>query len=106
MADSPEVDGPAKLREIPERLRGVAREIPFDQGRAAQLSALANGFDRYVERLEREAAKFREVAQTLGGIARGMRFHPRRAAQLATLADRFDRCAERLELKIEIGTDG
>jgi hypothetical protein len=99
-------NSPAKFREIPEILRKIARGIPFEQPRAAELNALADGFDRYVERLEREAAKFREVAETLGGIAREMvRFDPRRTGQLAALASRFDRCAERLERTIKAGLD-
>jgi hypothetical protein len=54
--DSEEVDGPDKYRGIAENLREIAREVRFERRRAAQLCALADGFERYAERLEREAA--------------------------------------------------
>ena len=43
---------PAKFRDIAVQLRGIARGLRFDLGRAAQLNALADGFDRFADRLE------------------------------------------------------
>jgi hypothetical protein len=53
-AERPE---PAKFRGIAEELRGIARGLRFDLRRAAQLNALADGFDRFADRLERELSK-------------------------------------------------
>ena len=54
MPGDDELDGPVKFREIAETVRGIARGLRFDQRRAAQLNALADGFERYAERLEAE----------------------------------------------------
>jgi hypothetical protein len=45
---------PATLRDIAERLRETAATLRFDLTRRAQLNALAAGFDRYADRIERE----------------------------------------------------
>jgi hypothetical protein len=50
-----ELDGPAKFREIAATLREIAASLRFDQRRVAQLNALADGFERYAGRLDREA---------------------------------------------------
>ena len=55
-ADDAEREGPAKYRDIADKLRGIAREIRFDHRRVSQLHALADGFDRLAERLERATA--------------------------------------------------
>jgi hypothetical protein len=45
---------PAKYREVAETLRGIAEKTRFDACRVGQLHALADGFKRLAERLERE----------------------------------------------------
>lgn len=47
---------PANYREVADRLRTLARQVRFDTGRVNQLHALADGFDRLADRLEREIA--------------------------------------------------
>ena len=92
MADRLEADGPAGFRDIAETLR--ASRVGYALTDGEQLNALADRFDRFAERLEREAAKFREVAEMLEGIAREMApFDGRRAARLVALAGRFDQCS-------------
>ena len=51
-----EIDRSDKYRGIAENLREIARGVRFERRRAVQLCALADGFERYAERLEREAA--------------------------------------------------
>jgi hypothetical protein len=55
MTDESELQGPARFREIADTLRGIARGIRFDLCRVDQLTALAAGFDRLADRLERDA---------------------------------------------------
>jgi hypothetical protein len=50
-----ETQGPAKFREIADTLRGIARQVRFDLCRIDQLNALADGFDRLADRMERDA---------------------------------------------------
>jgi hypothetical protein len=45
---------PVYLRDVAARLRAIADGLPFDPRRRKQLIALAAGFERYAERLERE----------------------------------------------------
>ena len=70
MAGRVKVDGPAQLRDVAEMLR--ASRGGYASASGEQLNALADRFDRFTERLERETAKFREVAEILEGIAREM----------------------------------
>lgn len=44
------------FRDFAEQLRGIARGLRFDPRRSAQLFALADGFDRFADRLDRELA--------------------------------------------------
>jgi hypothetical protein len=55
MPGESELQGPAKFREIADTLRGIARQVRYDLCRVDQLRALAAGFDRLAERLERDA---------------------------------------------------
>ena len=55
MSHDCETQGPARFREIADRLRGIARQIRYDLCRIDQLHALAAGFDRLADRLERDA---------------------------------------------------
>ena len=48
--------GPEYCRDVAARLRQIAGEMRFDHGRAAQLRALADAFERRADRLERELA--------------------------------------------------
>jgi hypothetical protein len=41
--------------DVAETLRGIAGRLPYDLRRADQLRALADGFERFAARLEREA---------------------------------------------------
>jgi hypothetical protein len=43
------------FRGVAEMLRGLAAEHPYDVHRCDQLLALADGFERFALRLEREA---------------------------------------------------
>ena len=49
-------DEPAglKFRRTAEQLREIARSLRFDLRRGTQLLALADGFERFAEKLERE----------------------------------------------------
>ena len=40
---------------VAAKLRGIANRLRFDFRRADQLRSLADGFERFAERLEREA---------------------------------------------------
>jgi hypothetical protein len=55
MSGETETRGPEKFREIAETLRGIARQVRYDLCRVDQLHALAAGFDRLADRVEREA---------------------------------------------------
>jgi hypothetical protein len=55
MSGESETQGPARFREIADTLRGIARQIRYDLCRVDQLRALAAGFDRLADRLERDA---------------------------------------------------
>jgi hypothetical protein len=55
MPGESETQGPARFREIADKLRGIARQIRYDLCRVDQLHALAAGFDRLADRLERDA---------------------------------------------------
>jgi hypothetical protein len=44
------------FRGVAEKLRGLAAQMPYDIRSRDQLLALAAGFDRFVERLELQAA--------------------------------------------------
>ena len=46
---------PEYLRNVPDRLRGIANGLRYDVRRAEQLRALADGFERFATRLEQEA---------------------------------------------------
>lgn len=48
---------PAHYREIAETLRRMASRLRFDLCRRAQLLALAAGFERFADRIEREHAR-------------------------------------------------
>jgi hypothetical protein len=51
---------PANYREVADRLRTLARQVRFDTGRVKpKLHALADGFDRLADRLEREMTRTR-----------------------------------------------
>lgn len=65
MPDECETQGPARFREIADTLRGIAGQLRYDLCRVKQLRALAAGFDRLADRLEREA-KARTVNQVDG----------------------------------------
>ena len=43
------------LRSVAAKLRGIANGLRFDFRRADQLRSLADGFERFAERLEQEA---------------------------------------------------
>jgi hypothetical protein len=45
----------AYLRGVAETLRGIADKYPYEPRRRNQLFALADGFDRFADRVEREA---------------------------------------------------
>jgi hypothetical protein len=45
---------PAKYRDVADKLQGIGRQVRFDTGRVNQLHALADGFDRLADRIERE----------------------------------------------------
>lgn len=49
--DDAELAGPGYYREVAAKLRRIASDIRFDYRRAAQLRALADGFERLAERL-------------------------------------------------------
>ena len=55
MSGEAETQGPEKFREIADRLRVIAGQVRYDLCRVDQLHALAAGFDRLADRLEREA---------------------------------------------------
>jgi hypothetical protein len=55
MAGETEIQGPERFREIAETLRGIARQVRYDLCRVDQLHALAAGFDRLADRVERDA---------------------------------------------------
>jgi hypothetical protein len=55
MSHESETQGPARFREIADTLRGIARQIQYDLCRIDQLHALAAGFDRLADRVERDA---------------------------------------------------
>jgi hypothetical protein len=57
MAGETETQGPARFREIADTLRGIARQVRYDLCRVDQLHALAAGFDRLADRLERDAER-------------------------------------------------
>ena len=52
---SPE-DGAEYFRSVAARLKQIANDLQFEERRRSQLRALANGFDRHAERLERQAS--------------------------------------------------
>jgi hypothetical protein len=52
-----EEPGGAKFRDIAAELRRIAASLRFDLRRGAQLLALADGFDRFAERLDREQSE-------------------------------------------------
>ena len=54
MPDGAERPDPAKFRDIAEQLRDIARGLRFDPRRRVQLLALADGFDRFADRFDRE----------------------------------------------------
>ena len=45
----------AHFRSVADRLRGIANALRYDLRRADQLHALADGFERFANRLEQEA---------------------------------------------------
>ena len=47
----PEGHDPTRYLEIAETLRGIARDIRFDECRVSQLNALADGFERLAKRI-------------------------------------------------------
>jgi hypothetical protein len=55
MSGEIETQGPAKFREVADTLRGIARQVRYDLCRVDQLHALAAGFDRLADRVERDA---------------------------------------------------
>jgi hypothetical protein len=57
MPEGTEEPAGAKFRGIAAELRRIAASLRFDLGRAAQLNALADGFDRFAERLDREGSQ-------------------------------------------------
>jgi hypothetical protein len=57
MSSESQAQGPAKFREIAHKLRGIARQVRYDLCRVDQLHALAAGFDRLADRVERDASK-------------------------------------------------
>jgi hypothetical protein len=58
MSTESETQGPARFREIADTLRGIARQVRYDLCRVEQLHALASGFDRLADRLERAATVY------------------------------------------------
>ena len=52
--DDPPQSRAAYFRGVAEMLRGLAAERPYDVHRCDQLSALADGFERFATRLEKE----------------------------------------------------
>jgi hypothetical protein len=46
----------AHLRSVADRLRGIANGLRYDLRRADQLRALADGFERFANRVEEEAS--------------------------------------------------
>jgi hypothetical protein len=46
---------PEYLSSVADRLRGIANGLRYDLRRADQLRALADGFERFANRLEQEA---------------------------------------------------
>jgi hypothetical protein len=61
MSSEFETQGPAKFREIANKLRGIARQVRYDLCRVDQLHALAAGFDRLADRTERDAKHTPEI---------------------------------------------
>ena len=57
MSVETEKPGAAKFRDIAAELRRIAAGLRFDPRRSAQLRALADGFDRFAERLDRELSE-------------------------------------------------
>ena len=55
MPDQDDPSGPGKYRDIADRLRGIAQSVRYNPQRVNQLHALADGFDRLADRVEREA---------------------------------------------------
>jgi hypothetical protein len=52
--DSAPEGRPAYFRGVAETLRGIAETLRFDPRRRDQLLALADGFERFAQRLEQE----------------------------------------------------
>jgi hypothetical protein len=59
MEDLRETDGAAYFRDVADRLRAIARPL-LDLRRKAQLNALADGFERYADRIEGEQTTVRQ----------------------------------------------
>ena len=57
MPEETEEPGGAKFRDIAAELRRIAAGLRFDPRRSAQLCALADGFDRFAARLDRERSE-------------------------------------------------